>query len=157
MQVEVVNWRKFKKLLLILTSKHITLEVRGKLYTSFVLYALLYGSENWTPTFAVSQRLQCNDRSMILWICGVKPKDRNPSSAFLTKLKIPDIRTLLQSRRLCWYGHVRRSSMCIKDVLELPLPRGCSRGRPAKTWLSCFEKNMKFYGLENADPLNRAE
>ena len=75
----------------------------------------------------------------------------------LKKLKIPDIRTLLRSRRLRWYGHVRRSSMCIKDVLELSLPGGRSRGRPAKTWLSCVEKDKKFYDLENADPLYRAE
>ena len=63
---------------------------------------------------------------------------------------------LLQSRRLRWYGHVRRSSMCIKDVLELLLPGGRSRGRPAKTWLSCVEKDMESYGLKNADPLNKA-
>ena len=103
------------------------------------------------------QRLQRNDRSMIRWICGVKPKDRSPSSVFLTKLKIPDIRTLLQSRRLRLYGHVRRSSICIKDVLELPLSGGRSRGRPAKTWLSCVEKDMESYDLENAYPLIRAE
>ena len=129
----------------------------AKLYTSCVRSALLDGSKNWAPTVAVLQRIQRNDRSMIRWICGVKPKDRSSSSFFLTKLKIPDIRTLLQSRRLRWYGHVRRSFMCIKDVLELLLPGGRSRGRPTKTWLSCVEKDMEFYGLENADPPNRAE
>ena len=136
-----------------MTSKHITLELRGKLYTSCVRSGLLYGSENWAPTVAVLQRLQRNDRSMIRWICGVKPKDRSPSSVFLTKLKIPGIRTLLQSRCFRWYGYVGRSSMCIKDVLELLLPGGRSRGRPAKIWLSCVEKDMESYGLENADPL----
>ena len=55
------------------------------------------------------------------------------------------------------YGDVRYSSICIKDVLELPLPRGRFRGRPAKTWLSSVEKNMESYGLENVDSLNRAE
>ena len=152
-----VTWGKFKKLLPILTSKHSTLELRGKLYTSCVYSALLYGSENWAPTVAVLRRLQRNDRSMIRWICGVKPKDRSPSSIFLKKLKITDIKTLLQNRRLRWYGHVRRSFMCIKDVLELPLPRGRSRSRPAKTWLSCVEKDMESYDLENVDLLNRAE
>ena len=67
------------------------------------------GVEEWAQTVAVLQRLQRNDRSMIRWICGVKPKDRSPSSVFLRKLKIPDIRTPLQSRRLRWYSHVRRS------------------------------------------------
>ena len=47
--------------------------------------------------------------------------------------------------------------MCIKDVLELPLPGGRSCGRPAKNWLSCVEKDMESYGLENADLLNKAE
>ena len=47
--------------------------------------------------------------------------------------------------------------MCIKDVLKLPLSEGRFRGKPAKTWLSCVEKDMKFYGLENTDLLNRAE
>ena len=152
-----VAWGKFKKLLTILTFKHITLELRGKLYTFCVRTALLYGSKNWAPTVAVLQRLQRSHRSMIRWICGVKPKDKSPSSVFLTKLKISDIRTLLPSRRFRWYGHVRRSSMCIKDVHELPLPGGRSRGRPAKTWLSCVEKYMESYGLENADPFNKAE
>ena len=92
-----------------------------------MLSALLYGSENWVPKGTILQRLQRNDRSMICWILDVKPKDRSPSSAFLTKLKIPDIGTLQQSRRLCWYGHVRCSSMCIKDLLKLPLPGGRSR------------------------------
>ena len=91
-----------------------------------------------------------NDRSMIRWICGVKPKDRSSSSVFLTKIKIRDIGTLIQSRRLRWYSDVRHSSMRIKDVLELPLPRGRSHDKPAKTWLSCVEKDMKSYGLENA-------
>ena len=47
--------------------------------------------------------------------------------------------------------------MCIKDVLELPLPGGPTSGRPAKTWLGCVEKDMESYGLRNAYPLNRAE
>ena len=47
--------------------------------------------------------------------------------------------------------------MCIKNVLEFPLLESRSRGRPAKNLLSCVEKNMEFYGLENADTLNKAE
>ena len=119
-------WSKFKKLLLILTSKHITLESRGKLYKSCVCSALLYASENWVPTVSVLQMLQHSDRSMLRWICGVNPKDRGPSSTFLTKLKIPDVGTLLQSRRLRWHGHVRRSSMymkCLEVVAVVDQPK----------------------------------
>ena len=55
-----VAWSKFKKLVLILTFKHITLESRGKLYTSCVRSAL-YDSKTWFSTVAVLQRLQWND------------------------------------------------------------------------------------------------
>ena len=73
---------------------------------------------------------------------------------------LPDVQLPgLNLKNCClrWYGHVRRSSMCIKDVLVLPLPGGRFRDRPAKTWLSCVVKDMEFYGLENANPLNKAE
>ena len=85
------------------------MESRGKLNTSCVRFVLLCGSENWATTVAFLQRLQRNDRPMIHWICGVKPKDRSSSSAFLTKLKIPDIGTLLQSLHRRWCGHVQRA------------------------------------------------
>ena len=45
----------------------------------------------------------------------------------------------------------------ICNVLELFLLRDRFRGRPAKIWLSCVEKEMESYGLVNVDPLNRAE
>ena len=126
------------------------MESRGKSYTFCVRSVLLYGSENWVPTVAVLQRLQHNVRSMICWICDDKPKDRSPSSVFLTKLKIPDLETLLQSRRLRWYDHVKRSSMCIKDVLEFPLPRG--RSKPFWAYqASCYYLNPTF-ALERSTP-----
>ena len=64
---------------------------------------------------------------------------------------------LQQSPRLRWYDHVRRSSVSIKDVLKLPLFKGRFRGRPAKSWLSCIETDIKSYGLKNADRLNKVE
>ena len=67
------------------------------------------------------------------------------TQAFLTKLKIQDIRTLLHPP---WYDQVRRSFICIIDVLKLPLPRGHCCSRPAKTWLSCVIKDMESCGLE---------
>ena len=68
-------WGKFKKLLPILISKHISLTVRGKVFDACVRSALLHGSETWAPTAPDLQRRRRNDRSMIRWICGVKSQD----------------------------------------------------------------------------------
>jgi len=59
-------WGKFKKFLLILTSKNISLTVRGKLFDAYVRSALLYESETWAPTAPDLQRLHRNDRSLII-------------------------------------------------------------------------------------------
>ena len=60
-----VAWDKFKSILPILTSKHVSLKTRGKLYSTVVQSAMLHGCETWAPTADVIQCLQCNDRSMI--------------------------------------------------------------------------------------------
>ena len=72
-------WGKFKKLLPILTSKHVSLLTRGKVFNACVRSALLHGSETWAPTASDLQRLRRNDRSMIRWICGIKPHDEVPT------------------------------------------------------------------------------
>ena len=56
-------WGKFKKLLPILTSKHKSLTVRGKVFDACVRCALLHGSETWAPTAPDLQQLHRNDRS----------------------------------------------------------------------------------------------
>ena len=67
-----VAWGKFKKLLPILTNKHLSLESRGRVFDACVRSALLHGSETWAPTAPDVQRLQRADRAMVRWICRLK-------------------------------------------------------------------------------------
>ena len=66
---------KFKRLLPILTSKHVSQRTRGKVFNACLRSALLHGSETWAPTAPDLQRLCRNDRSMVRWICGVRDDD----------------------------------------------------------------------------------
>ena len=50
-------WGKFKRLFPILTSKHVSLRTRRKVFNSCVLSALLHGIETWAPTAPDLQRL----------------------------------------------------------------------------------------------------
>ena len=65
-------WGKFKRLLHILTSKHVSLRTCVKVFNACVRSALLHGSETWAPTAPDLQRLRRNNRSMVRWICRVK-------------------------------------------------------------------------------------
>ena len=152
-----VAWGKFRKLLLILTSKHVSLKTRGKLFSSCVCSAMLHGSETWAPTVSVLQRLQRNDRSMIRWICNTRARDRVPSSELLAKLGIVDITLLLRAHFLRWFGHVQWAHTCIKIVCDFPVPGRRRRGRPMKSWMICVEKNIKDCNLSQVNPMNRVD
>ena len=99
-----VAWEKFRKLLPVLTSRHLSPRIHG------VCLAMLHGSETWGPEEPELQQLHCNDCAMIRWICGIKDRDETPSASLLQKLDIKDITSVLRCRRLRWYGPPQRAT-----------------------------------------------
>jgi hypothetical protein len=75
----VRGWKKFRELLLLLTTKAASLKVRGKLYATCVI---LHGSETLPVKVNDSLRLYRNEMSMIRWMCGVLLKDRFSSESW---------------------------------------------------------------------------
>ena len=150
-----VAWGKFRKLLPILTSRHLSPKVRGKVYTACVRSAMLHGSETWAPNASDLQRLRRNDRSMIRWICRTKLEDQTPSVDLLKKLDIAEISAVLRGRRLRWAGHVQRATSCIKTITDFSIPGVRGRGRPRKTWRECVRRDEEECGLSCADPQDR--
>ena len=58
--------KKFKELLPALSSCHLSFKTRGRVNSSCVRSAMLHASETWPLTKPNLQRLQQNDRAMIL-------------------------------------------------------------------------------------------
>ena len=148
-------WGKFRKLLPILTSRHVTLETKGKVFDACVRSAMLHGSETWAPTARDLQRLRRNDRSMIRWICGTKPDDQVPTDVLYTRLGVQDVAETIRSRRLRWFGHVQRASSGIKTVMDLEVQGTRGRGRPRKSWMDCIKADRVVCGLDGVDPQDR--
>ena len=148
---------KFRKLLPLLTSRHISPKSRGQVYSSCVRWAMLHGSETWGPNASELQRLRRNDHSMVRWICGVSAHDDIPSDQLLEKLGLADITTIIRCGRLRWAGHVERapSNTGIGMVGNLAVPGKRGRGRPRKTWAECVKTNIRDCGLSAVDPQDR--
>ena len=66
------GWEKFRGLLPVLTTKAISLKVKGELYAACVR------SVAWPIKVDESQRLHRNEMAMIRWMCGVTTRDRYP-------------------------------------------------------------------------------
>ena len=127
-------WKKFRELLPILTSSHLSYKTRGHVYSSCVRSAMLHTSETWPLTKTNLQRLQRNDRAMIRQICSIKPEDvaRVWSSELLAKLQLEDLDLILRERRLRWFGHVARSSGAIRTAYDMAIDGKRGQGGPSK-------------------------
>ena len=91
-------WKKFKELLPVLSSLHLSFKRCGCMYSSCVRSAMLYGSEIWPLTKLNLQCLQRNDRAMIRQICNVKLQDivTTRSNELLVRLGIEDLDLILK-------------------------------------------------------------
>ena len=92
-------WKKFRELLPVLTSRHLSYKTRGHVYSSCVRSAMLHASETWPLTKTNLQCLQRNDRAMIRQICSIKPEDVarvRLSEHLLAKLQRVDLDLILR-------------------------------------------------------------
>ena len=151
-------WKKFRELLPVLTSRHLSYKTHGHVYSSCVRSAMLYASEIWPLTKTNLQRLQRNDRAMIKQICSIKSEDvaRVRSSELLAKLQLEDLDLILRERRLCWFGHVARLSGAIRTAYDMQIDGKRGAGRPKQTWKKLTEKDCREWKLTTVDPQERS-
>ena len=114
-------WKKFKDLLPVLSSGHLSFKTRGRVYSSCVPSKMLHASETWPLTKPNLQRLQRNDRAMIRQICNVRPQDivTSRSNELLVRLGVEDLDLILKEKKLRWYRHVERSNGAVKTAFDI--------------------------------------
>ena len=138
-------WKKFKDLLPVLSSHHLSFKTSGHVYSSCVQSAMLHASETWLLTKPNLQRLQRNDRAMIRQICNVRPHDivTTRSNELLVWLGIEDLDLILKERRLRWYGHMERSNGSVKTAFDIQVDGKRGPGRPKMTWKQLTERDCR--------------
>ena len=106
----------------VLTTRHLSSKVRGKVYMACVHLIMLHGSETWGTNTLDLKRLCRSGRAWSAGTVAPKSEMKHPQPHYLKKLGIKDITAVLRGGRLWWYGHVQRATSCIKSVTNLPLP-----------------------------------
>ena len=126
-------WKKFRELLPVLTSRHLSYKTRGHVYSSCMRSAMLHASETWPLTKTNLQRLQRSARVMIRQICSIKAEDvaKVRSSELLAKLGLKDLDLILRERRLRCFGHVGRSSGAIRTACDIQIDSRRGQGGPS--------------------------
>ena len=125
-------WKKFKELIPVLSSRHLSFKTCGRVYSSCVRSTILHASETWPLTKPSFQRLQGNDRAMIRQICNVKPQDTANirSTELLAQHSIEDLDLIMKEIRLHWYGQVECSNGAVKTAFDIQMIGKHGPGRP---------------------------
>ena len=150
-------WKKFKKLLPVLSSRHLSFKTLGHVYSSCVQNAMLHASETWPLTKPNLQLLQRNDRAMIRQICNVRPQDivTTRSNELLVRLGFENLDLILKERRLRWYGHVELTNGAVKTAFLIQVEGKRRPGRPKMTWKQLTESDCRELKLSAINPHDR--
>ena len=137
-------WKKFKELLPVFSSHHLSFKTHGRMYSPCVWSIMLQAGETWPLTKQNLQRLQRNDRAMIRQICNVKPQYTVVirSNELLAQLGIEDLDLFLKERRLHWYGHMEHSNGAVKTACDIQVDVKLEPGRPKMTWKQLTERKQ---------------
>ena len=126
---------RFTQMYKVLTSRHISLELRHRLLVCYVFSVILYGCETWTLTKPLMDRIEACEMWFMRKMGNISYKQRITNEEVLRKLGTQ--RSLLKSiktRKLRFFGHTKRHNTIMKDILEGKMEGRRPKGRPRAQW-----------------------
>lgn len=111
-----------------------------KFYNIMAIPTLLYGSECWTLTQQLKQRLEAAEMRFLRAVAGYRLIDQRRSEDIRRELQIEDIISKIKNYQIKWLEHVERMNQDrFPRVLLNYDPKGRrDQGRPCKRWRDQF-------------------
>ena len=85
-----VRWKKFRECGEILFGKRYSLQMKGKIYKSYVRSAILYESKTWCLRENEVAILRKAERSMLRAMCSVKLVDKRNTKKLIDMLRLKE-------------------------------------------------------------------
>ncbi|XP_065315163.1 uncharacterized protein LOC135924044 [Gordionus sp. m RMFG-2023] len=138
----------------ILTSKKVSLKLKGKVYVSWVRNCL-DGGETWPIKATHESRLERTEMRMIRRMWGIS--ERKTSKELRARLGIEMIGVVMRRNRLRWFGHLESMTKddWVKRCTFMEVGGSRPRGRPKITWTNVIAAGMRSMNLTNIDAQDR--
>ena len=141
-----INWKRCNGVL----CDRMPVKLKGKVDTSVVRPAILYGAQTWTTTRGQEARLNVNEMMMLRWIFRVTRGDNIINEHIRGTTRVVQASKKITEKRLKWYGHVRimKEEHIVRRMLDVDIPRKIRRGRPDLRWKDACNRDMTEAGLK---------
>lgn len=130
-----LGWAAYGKMRYIFNS-NLPLKLKAKIYMECILPVTTYGSETWTLTKRILNKLRVHQRSIERKMLGITLRDHKTNEWIRNRTKVEDIARRVCSLKWNWAGHVARSGNNWSGKVTRWRPWGEKRntGRPQQRW-----------------------
>ena len=128
------GWNGWRRVLGVICDRRLPARVKGKMYSSVVRPAMVYGLETVAVTKKQVEEMEVTEMKMLRFAMGVTRKDKIRNEHIRSTLKVQRLGMKMREGRLGWYEHVmRRDQEYVgKKMMEMELTGKWKRGRSKK-------------------------
>ena len=130
-----------------LCDRKLSARLKGKVYKAAVRPAMMYGSETWAMNKVHEKKVDVAQMRMLRWMCGVTRKDKIQNELIRGTVKVAQISSKMQERRLNWYGYVMRTDENYVGRRGMTMDVEGRRGTPKLRWKDKLREDMTEKGL----------
>ena len=147
------GWNGWRRVSGVICDRRLPARVKGKVYSSVVRPAMVYGLETVAVTKKQVEEMEVAEMKMLRFTMGVTRKDKIRNEYIRSTVKVEWLGMKMREGRLRWYGHVmRRDKEYVgRKMMEMELPGKRRRGRPKRRFLDVVKEDMKEVGVKEMD------
>ena len=151
------EWNKWRRVSGVICDRRLPARVKGKVYSSVVRPAMVYGLETVAVTKKQVEEMEVTEMKMLRFATGVTRKDKIRNEHIRSTIKVEQLGMKMREGRLRWYGHVMRRDQeyVRRKMMEMELPGKRRRGRPNRRFLDVVKEDMGEVGAKETDVEDR--
>ena len=151
------GWNGWKRVSGVICDRGLPTRVKGKVYSSVVRPAMVYGLETVAVTKKQVEKMKAAGMKMLRFAMGVTRKDKIINEHIRGTVKVEQLGMKMREGRLRWYRYVmRRDQEYVgKKIMKMELPGKRRRGRPKRRFLDVVKENIGEVGAKETDVENR--
>ena len=138
------GWNGWTKVSGVICDRKLPARVKGKVHSSVVRLAMVYGLETVAVTKKQVEEMEVTDMKMLRFAMGVTRKDKIRNEHIRSTVKVERLGMKMREGRLRWYGHAKRRDQEYvgRKMMEMELPGKRKRGRPKRRFLDAVKEDM---------------
>ena len=119
------GWNGWRKVFGVIYDRRLPAKVKGKVYSSVVRPAMVYGLETVAVTKKQVEEMEVAEMKMLRFTMRVTRKDKTRNEYIRSTIKVERLGMKMREGRLRWCGHVmRRGQEYVgRKMMEMELPR----------------------------------